>query len=48
VEVVATVGERARWLHQNTDFALVGSAVIGGGIFEQPCRTVASRRSWRR
>ena len=40
VEVVATVGERARWLHQNTDFALVGSGVIGGGIFEQPCRTV--------
>jgi uroporphyrinogen decarboxylase len=38
--LVATLGERARWLHANTDHALVGSGVIGGGIFEQPCRTV--------
>lgn len=40
VEVVATLAERARWLHEKTDFALVGSGVIGGGIFEQACRTV--------
>ena len=39
-EVVATLRERAAWLRANTDYALVGSGVIGGGIFEQPCRTV--------
>jgi uroporphyrinogen decarboxylase len=38
--VVATLREEARRLHEETDFALVGSGVIGGGIFEQPCRTV--------
>ena len=40
VEVVATLAERARWLYEHTDYALVGSGVIGGGIFEQACRTV--------
>jgi uroporphyrinogen decarboxylase len=39
-EVVATLREQAEWLRGNTDFALVGSGIIGGGIFEQPCRTV--------
>jgi uroporphyrinogen decarboxylase len=39
-EVVATLREQAQWLHGSTDFALVGSGIIGGGIFEQPCRTV--------
>jgi uroporphyrinogen decarboxylase len=39
-EVVATLRERAQWLHARTDYALVGSGIIGGGIFEQPCRTV--------
>ncbi len=39
-EVVATLREQAEWLRRNTDFALVGSGIIGGGIFEQPCRTV--------
>jgi len=32
--------EQAKYLHENTDYALVGSAVIGGGIFEQPARTM--------
>jgi uroporphyrinogen decarboxylase len=32
--------EQARYLYENTDYALVGSAVIGGGIFEQPARTM--------
>jgi uroporphyrinogen decarboxylase len=39
-EVVATLRARARRLREQTDYALVGSGVIGGGIFEQPCRTV--------
>ncbi len=39
-ELVATLGARARELHETTDYALIGSGVIGGGIFEQPCRTV--------
>lgn len=32
--------EQAKYLYENTDFALVGSAIIGGGIFEQPARTI--------
>jgi uroporphyrinogen decarboxylase len=34
------LAEQAKQLYENTDFALVGSAVIGGGIFEQPARTM--------
>jgi uroporphyrinogen decarboxylase len=34
------LAEQARYLYENTDYALVGSAVIGGGIFEQPARTM--------
>jgi len=34
------LGQQARRLYENTDYALVGSAVIGGGIFEQPARTM--------
>ncbi len=30
----------AKALYENTDYAIVGSAVIGGGIFEQPARTM--------
>ncbi len=37
-EVNAELGRQAKALFENTDFALVGSAVIGGGIFEQPAR----------
>ena len=32
------LGKLARQLYEETDYALVGSAVIGGGIFEQPAR----------
>jgi uroporphyrinogen decarboxylase len=32
--------DQAKSLYETTDFALVGSAVIGGGIFEQPARTM--------
>ncbi len=31
---------QAKHLYENTDYALVGSGVIGGGIFEQPARTM--------
>jgi uroporphyrinogen decarboxylase len=34
------LGEQAKYLYENTDYALAGSAVIGGGIFEQPARTI--------
>ncbi len=37
-ELNAQLGEQARELYENTDYALVGSGVIGGGIFEQPAR----------
>ncbi len=39
-EYNAQLREQARHLYQETDYALVGSAVIGGGIFEQPARTM--------
>jgi uroporphyrinogen decarboxylase len=32
--------KQAEYLFSNTDYALTGSAVIGGGIFEQPARTI--------
>jgi uroporphyrinogen decarboxylase len=32
--------DQAKFLYEMTDYALVGSAVIGGGIFEQPARTM--------
>ncbi|MFZ1043024.1 MAG: uroporphyrinogen decarboxylase family protein [Anaerolineales bacterium] len=37
-EVNAQLGQLAKQLYENSDYALVGSAVIGGGIFEQPAR----------
>jgi uroporphyrinogen decarboxylase len=40
VEVNIKLAEQAKYLYENTDYALVGSAVIGGGIFEQPARTM--------
>lgn len=39
-EYIAQLRAQARYLYENTDYALVGSAVIGGGIFEQPARTM--------
>jgi len=32
--------QQAKALYEQSDYALVGSAVIGGGIFEQPARTI--------
>jgi uroporphyrinogen decarboxylase len=39
-EYNAQLREQAEYLYKNTDYALVGSAIIGGGIFEQPARTM--------
>jgi uroporphyrinogen decarboxylase len=39
-EYNAQLRKQARHLYQETDYALVGGAVIGGGIFEQPARTM--------
>ncbi len=39
-ELNAQLAEQARYLYHNTDYALVGSGVIGGGIFEQPARVM--------
>jgi len=36
----ARLAEEAKQLYDHSDYALVGSAVIGGGIFEQPARTM--------
>ena len=39
-ELVAGLKARAEELRTTTDYALVGSGVIGGGIFEQGCRVM--------
>jgi uroporphyrinogen decarboxylase len=39
-EHILKLREEAEQLYNHTDYALVGSAVIGGGIFEQPARTM--------
>ena len=39
-EYNARLREQAEYLYEKTDCALVGSAIIGGGIFEQPARTM--------
>ena len=39
-EMLAELRKQAEFLHRNTGYALVGSAIIGGGIFEQPARTM--------
>jgi uroporphyrinogen decarboxylase len=39
-EYILQLREQAKYLYENTDYAMVGSAVIGGGIFEQPARTM--------
>jgi len=39
-EYSAQLGEQAKYLYEHTDHALVGSAIIGGGILEQPARTM--------
>jgi uroporphyrinogen decarboxylase len=40
LEANQKLAEQAKQLYHNTDYAIVGSAVIGGGIFEQPARTM--------
>jgi len=32
--------QQAQYLYENSDYALCGSAIIGGGIFEQPARVI--------
>ena len=39
-ETNAQLRQQAQYLYENTDYTLVGSAIIGGGIFEQPARTM--------
>ncbi len=36
----AQLRKQAQYLFENTDYALAGSAIIGGGVFEQPARTM--------
>ena len=43
-ELIAGLRARAQELRATTDYALVGSGVIGGGIFEQSCRVMGMER----
>jgi len=38
LEYYQKLGEQARILFENTDYAIAGGVIIGGGIFEQPAR----------
>jgi uroporphyrinogen decarboxylase len=40
IELNVQLAKQAKYLYEHTDYALVGSGVIGGGIFEQPARTM--------
>jgi uroporphyrinogen decarboxylase len=40
LEVNQQLGTQAKTLYENSDYALVGSAVIGGGIFERPTKVM--------
>jgi uroporphyrinogen decarboxylase len=39
-EAIAGLRAQAQYLYEHTDYALVGNAIIGGGIFEQPARVM--------
>jgi len=39
-EYLAQLRREAEYLYKHTDYALVGNAIIGGGIFEQPARVM--------
>lgn len=39
-EIIEKLRDQAKYLYDHTDYALVGSGVIGGGIFEQPARVM--------
>ena len=39
-ETLAQLRREAEYLYKHTDYALVGNAIIGGGIFEQPARVM--------
>ena len=39
-ELIAQLRDQAKHLYEKTDYAIVGTAIIGGGIFEQPARVM--------
>ena len=43
-EYLTELRRQAECLYRQTDYALVGSAVIGGGIFEQPARLMGMEK----
>jgi len=38
------LAQQAKDLYENTDYAIVGTAIIGGGIFEQPARIMGMQK----
>lgn len=39
-ELIARLRDQAKSLYEQTDYAIVGTAIMGGGIFEQPARVM--------
>lgn len=39
-DLITQLRDQAAFLYESTDYAIVGTAIIGGGIFEQPARVM--------
>jgi len=44
LESIVKVREKAEYLYNNTEYAIAGTAIFGGGIFEQPARIMGLER----
>lgn len=43
-ESILKIKEKAEFLYNNTEYAITGTAIFGGGIFEQPARIMGMER----
>jgi uroporphyrinogen decarboxylase len=43
-ELIQKLKQKAKFLYESTDYALTGTAVFGGGVFEQPARIMGMER----
>ncbi|GAH41721.1 unnamed protein product, partial [marine sediment metagenome] len=41
---ISELKEKAKYLYENTIYALAGTAIFGGGVFEQPARIMGMER----
>jgi uroporphyrinogen decarboxylase len=41
---ISKLKEKAKYFYENTEYALAGTAIFGGGVFEQPARIMGMER----